>query len=101
RENQRRRPRCFEFTNFFETRLFKPHFDLVETKSVAAFGIHEHLHGEHERMLWSSALVVHEPFGDSDHATGLERAKSFLEQLAAAFFAFAMQDVAPMGDGVD
>src|SRR4029077_19088791 len=99
-ENQRRRPRCFEFANFFETRLFKPPFDFVETKSVTAFGIHEHLNSEHERVRWFSALVVYEPFGDSDHAAGFERAKSFLEQLAAAFFAFAMQDVAQSGDVV-
>src|SRR5207237_5707764 len=45
-------------------------------------------------------FVVHEPFGDGDGATGFERAESFLEHLAAAFFAFAVQDVAERRDVV-
>ena len=44
------------------------------------------------------APVVHEPFSDGDCAAGFQRAKRFLEQLAAALFAFAVQNMAQRRD---
>src|SRR4029077_8174374 len=61
---------------------------------------HQHLHGEHERMRRLRTLVVHEPLSNGDDPARLQRAKSFLEQLTAAFFTFTMQNVAESSDVV-
>src|SRR6266568_1422684 len=100
RQNEWRRPGRFQLANFFEPGVFEPVFDFVKTESVAALRVDEHLHGEHERMRRLGAPVVHEPFSDSDCAAGFQRAEGLLEQLPAALFAFAMQNMAERGDVV-
>src|SRR5215469_16500000 len=98
RENEWRRPGRLKFANLFESGVFKPAFDFIETKGVAFFGVDQHLYGEHERMRGLGASVVHQPFRDGNRAARLERTEGFLQEQATTLFAFAVQDVAQSGD---
>ena len=63
-------------------------------RGVAAVGIDEHVDGEEETVDGAGAVGVDEEFCDGDLAAGGERGEDFLDQGAAAGFAFAVEDVA-------
>ncbi len=76
---QRRRTGRFQVAHFFETGLFEPTLDFIKAESVAALAVHEHVYCENQSVWRSGAIVFHQPLGDRDRGTRIERAKNFLE----------------------
>src|SRR6266480_1803721 len=100
RQHKRCWPGCFERARIFKSRFFQPALDLVKGKSVAAFGVDQHVDGEDQTIQRLGPFIVDQPFADRNRAAGFERVSCFLQQLAATMFAFAVQNVTEGGDVV-